>query len=166
MSKEVRVSCATLPRPGDSFVKMTHFEISFFHYLTDQGKTPLHVAAHNNHFDVCSLLLERGASVHAQTDQGHTPLHMALMGSGNQRLVAKLIEKGPSLNFTFKITNTSEIHNQQIIEYQYYKSFFPLSFKLSIHSFLIIIIIIIIIRSECDGKRFNEQNFSSLCSNI
>jgi ankyrin repeat protein len=99
MSKGVGLSCATLPSSKDSFMKRTHFKI-FFHDHTDQGKTPLHIAAHNNHFDVCCLLLEKGASVNAQTDSGHTPLHMALMGSGNQRLVTKLIEKGLFLNFT------------------------------------------------------------------
>lgn len=41
------------------------------------GTSPLHLAAQNNHVEVCEILLRAGISRDARTKVDRTPLHMA-----------------------------------------------------------------------------------------
>lgn len=43
----------------------------------NSGYTALHYAARNGHVDICSILIENGASINAQTHGNATPLHKA-----------------------------------------------------------------------------------------
>jgi ankyrin repeat protein len=58
---------------------------------SDDGWTPLHLAAFFGHAKIVELLLSRGADVAARSrnPNGNTPLHAALVG--NHRLVAGLL---------------------------------------------------------------------------
>ena len=57
------------------------FEDSFHAYIgckTESGFTPLHIAVSNGYLDMCQMLLEYKADVHARDNKGNTPLHLAL----------------------------------------------------------------------------------------
>jgi ankyrin repeat protein len=64
---------------------------------SDDGQTPLHVAAIQGHTGIVQYLLERGATVSAQDSLGATPLHEAVR-YGRVDIVALLLEKGASPN--------------------------------------------------------------------
>jgi ankyrin repeat protein len=51
-------------------------------------------AAHNNHFESVVLLLDKKAVVNAANSDGITPLFAALMGTGDNKMIEKLIESG------------------------------------------------------------------------
>ena len=57
------------------------------------GKTVLHVAAHQGHVDIVRMLAIHGASLRAQTNVGSTPLHCAAHG-GKIDAVRVLLEHG------------------------------------------------------------------------
>ncbi|KAL9951626.1 hypothetical protein ACROYT_G044327 [Oculina patagonica] len=62
--------------------------------LTDnQGLTPLHIAAYNNHFAVVQYLLQQGASVDPRDKHRRTPLFLAA-GEGATESVQALINAG------------------------------------------------------------------------
>lgn len=42
------------------------------------GRTPLHIAACEGHYNVVEYLLGHGATVYAKDRYGHTPLHNAV----------------------------------------------------------------------------------------
>lgn len=60
----------------------------------EKKSTPLWKATHNNHFDCVVLLLEKKAVVNAANSDGITPLFAALMGTGDNKMVEKLLEAG------------------------------------------------------------------------
>lgn len=47
---------------------------------TEDGDTPLHLAAEHNHTEIVQLLLNKGANVDAQNQSLNTPLHLAAAG--------------------------------------------------------------------------------------
>ena len=48
--------------------------------MNETSFTPLHIAVKEGYFDMCQMLLEHKADVHAQDKKGNTPLHLALSG--------------------------------------------------------------------------------------
>ena len=46
-------------------------------YKRKSGFTPLHIAVKEGYFDMCQMLLEHKADVHAHDSKGNTPLHLA-----------------------------------------------------------------------------------------
>lgn len=42
----------------------------------ERGRTPLHLAALHNNYDVCKFLIEHGASTQAKDENGETPVQM------------------------------------------------------------------------------------------
>lgn len=58
-----------------------------------QRKTPLHLAAARDNYDLCELLLENGANVNARMRNGRTPLHYAA-AKGFVRVTALLLRHG------------------------------------------------------------------------
>ncbi len=63
----------------------------------EDGQTPLHQAAFNNHIGIVKYLLSNGASTTAQDISGATPLHGAVR-YGNIDIARLLIENGASVN--------------------------------------------------------------------
>ena len=47
-------------------------------YKRESGFTPLHIATSKRNLDMCQMLLEHKADVHARDNRGNTPLHLAL----------------------------------------------------------------------------------------
>jgi hypothetical protein len=54
-----------------------------------QVETPLHIAVRANSNDIVTVLIDRGAEIHARSDHGDTPLHYGAWygssGSGGER---------------------------------------------------------------------------------
>lgn len=57
------------------------------------GTTPLHLAAQNNHLEICEILLRAGISKDAKTKVDRTPLHMAVY-EGHIEIVEALLAVG------------------------------------------------------------------------
>jgi ankyrin repeat protein len=65
------------------------------------GKTPLHLAAENDHKDVAEFLLANGADINAKdSNGGFTPLDLALSGARYKEMVEFLLAKGADANAT------------------------------------------------------------------
>lgn len=61
----------------------------------DNGRTPLHVAAHNGNKEICQILLDNGANPAARDDNGETPADVARQ-QGNldlDKMLQKAAEK-------------------------------------------------------------------------
>jgi hypothetical protein len=64
---------------------------------TDNGTTPLYIAAQNGHSDVVRMLVDTGADVNqAKTDDGSTPLLMAVQ-EGHVDVVRMLVDAGANV---------------------------------------------------------------------
>jgi ankyrin repeat protein len=62
-----------------------------------ENQTLLHVAVGQNHQDVATYVLDRGADVNAVTTDGLTALHMAAQ-NGNIAIVTLLLERGAKID--------------------------------------------------------------------
>ena len=60
-------------------------------------QTPLHWAARSGRFEVCKLLIEKGADVNAKSNDGSTPLHWAAI-KGQPRICKLLLDNGADVN--------------------------------------------------------------------
>ncbi|XP_070516518.1 E3 ubiquitin-protein ligase MIB2 isoform X3 [Cardiocondyla obscurior] len=60
-------------------------------------KTCLQVAAHQGHFELCTLLLNVGASLRAADEDGDTPLHYAAFGN-QPEIMDLLLSRGAAIN--------------------------------------------------------------------
>ena len=65
--------------------------------LGERRFTPLHLAASEEHFEICQLLLERNADVRVHSDGGNTPLHLAASGHHLQ-IVGILLQYNAEVN--------------------------------------------------------------------
>ncbi|KAF5647926.1 ankyrin repeat [Fusarium sp. NRRL 52700] len=61
--------------------------------ISDEGLTPVHIAAYEGHVDVLKLLLQKGFSTTTENRFGLTPMHMAILG-GSLPTVQCLLEYG------------------------------------------------------------------------
>jgi ankyrin repeat protein len=48
---------------------------------TTDHVTALHIALHEQNWDIADILLESGADINAENDEGVTPLHIAVAGT-------------------------------------------------------------------------------------
>ena len=72
---------------------------------TDSDKnTPLHWACQENHYDILSVLMSRGAEKDPLNAMHSTPLHYACL-EGNIDIVSALINFGSDLELRTKVTN-------------------------------------------------------------
>jgi len=79
----------------------------FEHHV--DGVTALTVAAQKGHLEVCKLLLENGADIHAKDDEDRTALLMAVAGNFGE-LATLLISKGADPN-TVYVDDENASHN-------------------------------------------------------
>lgn len=63
--------------------------------LTEDGSTPLYIAASQGCRDVCLALIEAGADVRAVDEHGETALHAA-SEEGHRDVCVALLEQGPT----------------------------------------------------------------------
>ncbi|KAF4437624.1 hypothetical protein FACUT_5556 [Fusarium acutatum] len=61
--------------------------------ISDEGLSPVHIAAYGGFVDIVKLLLTKGFDAMAESQFGFSPLHMAVFG-GHLRVVQCLIEHG------------------------------------------------------------------------
>ena len=66
-------------------------------WVVGEGYSRLHIAANRGNKDVVSLLLERGADIHARDSNQATPLHFAA-GGRNKDVVSLLLERGADIH--------------------------------------------------------------------
>src|SRR5262249_51093138 len=59
----------------------------------NDGATPLHWAAYEDHLEAADLLIRAGASINAANDMGVTPLWVACT-NGSAAMIARLLEAG------------------------------------------------------------------------
>lgn len=50
-------------------------------FITEDGKTPLHLAAENGHTDATAFLIENGVYINARAEDGSTALHYAALNN-------------------------------------------------------------------------------------
>ena len=63
------------------------------------GMTPLHMAIVKRHWNIATLLVNKGADVHARSQTGETPLHFAA-SHGAMNAVELLLNRGADLSIT------------------------------------------------------------------
>jgi len=68
-------------------------------YMKGKRGTPLHLAAEKGYVDVCQILLEAGADLHAKNRKGFTPLHLAAQ-NGHIEVCKLLLEAGANQYIT------------------------------------------------------------------
>ncbi|KAK7867803.1 hypothetical protein R5R35_001215 [Gryllus longicercus] len=71
---------------------------AYVNYTDRYGSTPLVYAVFNDHADVVSLLLQRGADVNAVNLAGNSALHWAAMRDPSGRCVELLVRAGADVN--------------------------------------------------------------------
>ena len=78
---------------ADESLQISGSEDSNFNleYEKENGFTPLHIAVEAGNLDMCQMLVEHEADVHAQDNKGNTPLHLAL--SGDRLEIARILLK-------------------------------------------------------------------------
>lgn len=64
---------------------------------SDNGRTPLHIAVGNSHYDACCWFIEHGADVNAKDENGLTPLHLAVYKK-NIPIIKALILAGADIH--------------------------------------------------------------------
>ncbi|KAG0239634.1 hypothetical protein BGX31_002607 [Mortierella sp. GBA43] len=78
---------------------------SLLSHRGEYGKTPLHMAAANNHVDIVEYLITiiPSEAINIQNDEGNTALHWAAT-NGHEEIVKLLITKG---NANYKLKNSA-----------------------------------------------------------
>lgn len=73
-----------------------------FSASSQNGYTPLHIAAKKNQMEIATTLLEYGADTNAITRQGISPLHLAAQ-EGNVDMVTLLLARDATINMGNKV---------------------------------------------------------------
>ena len=80
--------------------------LSLMHARDNEGNTPLHLAAYNDHVDAARFLIEKGASGDTVNEHGYTPLHCAAI-RGSAPMVQLLLERYHNVNSSDKNGNSA-----------------------------------------------------------
>jgi len=78
--------------------QMLDKDLSLLNSKDQSGKTPLHFASQYGHFDIVTILIEKGAEVNAENNNGETPLHYA-SAYGQETIAELLISNGAELEY-------------------------------------------------------------------
>lgn len=69
------------------------------HCSDEEGKTPLHIATINGHYEIVEYLIQNGADCNAQDKYGWTPLHNAACSREEKLIHFLLKQKNIKSNF-------------------------------------------------------------------
>lgn len=80
--------------------EMLEDDVSLANVYSQDGWTPLHLAAHFGHTNAVRWLLDAGADVRARSknDLANQPLHAAAAGSASVELLTLLLDAGAEVN--------------------------------------------------------------------
>jgi ankyrin repeat protein len=79
------------------------------HAVDGSGVSALHLAASENRYAICALLLDRGANVNAKCSENTTPLHSAA-ATGSVKLCTMLLDRGAILSARCDDFNATPFH--------------------------------------------------------
>ncbi|MBE7103781.1 ankyrin repeat domain-containing protein [Bacillus cereus] len=93
------ISQAVISGDKEKVAEFIKIDPSVANEISEDGWTPLHLAAYFGQKEIASFLLEHGADIHirAENDNENTPLQAAIANEQSE-LVAFLIEKGSDVN--------------------------------------------------------------------
>ena len=78
-----------------------------FYATIEDGVTPLHEAAFNDHNSACIVLLRYSAKIEAESANGRTPLRLELQIGTNPRIAERRVQNllsGPSIHLAEPMT--------------------------------------------------------------
>ncbi|MED1410933.1 MULTISPECIES: ankyrin repeat domain-containing protein [Bacillus] len=99
MEQIILISQAIISGEKEKVVEIINSNQSIVNSYSEDGWTPLHLAAYFGQKEIASFLLEQGADIHirAKNENENTPLQAAIANKQSE-LVAFLIEKGSDVN--------------------------------------------------------------------
>ncbi|KWU56535.1 MULTISPECIES: ankyrin repeat domain-containing protein [Bacillus] len=99
MEQIISISQAVISGEKEKVVEIINTDPSVVNSFSEDGWTPLHLAAYFGQKEIASFLLEQGAEIHirAKNENENTPLQAAIANKQSE-LVAFLIEKGSDVN--------------------------------------------------------------------
>ncbi|HDR3887094.1 TPA: ankyrin repeat domain-containing protein [Bacillus cereus] len=99
MEQIISISQAVISGEKEKVVEIINTDPSVVNSFSEDGWTPLHLAAYFGQKKIASFLLEQGAEIHirAKNENENTPLQAAIANKQSE-LVAFLIEKGSDVN--------------------------------------------------------------------
>ncbi|QWU45537.1 ankyrin repeat domain-containing protein [Bacillus sp. NP247] len=99
MEQIISVTQAVISGEKEKIVEIINEDRSIVNSYSEDGWTPLHLAAYFGQKEIASFLLEHGANIHirAKNENENTPLQAAIANKQSE-LVAFLIEKGSDVN--------------------------------------------------------------------
>ncbi|UYV68447.1 hypothetical protein LAZ67_5004353 [Cordylochernes scorpioides] len=84
---------------------------------SEDGSTPLHIAAMKGNIDIISDLLDAGADIDAKRKNGETTIYIAIK-KGNLELFELLLEAGANINLEYEFSRTC-LHMAIDLEFKY-----------------------------------------------
>ncbi|GLV64452.1 hypothetical protein Bmyc01_31220 [Bacillus mycoides] len=99
MEQIISVTQAVISGEKEKIVEIISEDRSIVNSYSEDGWTPLHLAAYFGQKEIASFLLEHGANIHirAKNENENTPLQAAIANKQIE-LVSFLIEKGSDVN--------------------------------------------------------------------
>lgn len=81
--------------------KMIEYEVDINSLNPETGDSALMLAAAHGYVNICNILLDAGADLHACNHAGNTPLHLAAQGYGEQvPMIQALLQRGADTTVT------------------------------------------------------------------
>ncbi|MDM5155210.1 ankyrin repeat domain-containing protein [Bacillus sp. DX1.1] len=101
MNQIATITNAVINGEYEKVSELVNKDQSLVDSFSEDGWTPLHLAAYFGHIEIASLLLEKGATLHVKEKNrnGNTPLQAAVANK-KISLVEFLIDRGANINVT------------------------------------------------------------------